>query len=163
MSLAAIAIDRYLVISRPLDVERKPTRCRSLIISLIIWLYSALFAGLPFVGVGRYVPEGYLTSCSFDYLATDWTNRIFILTFFFAAWVFPLTIIILCYIAIFRAVVYVRQSIIGTVNGSHSNTTASSIKKTTKKDESMPIDDVESSRESNGTAQQGISRPYKEI
>lgn len=150
MSLAAIAIDRYRVISHPLD--RKPTRSRSLIISCFIWLYSALFAGLPFVGVGRYVPEGYLTSCSFDYLASDWTNRVFIFSFLIAAWVFPLTLIIFCYSTIVRTVIHVRKSIMA-VNGI-TMITKKPIKKALES-----LDEIQSSRESNEInepAQRGI-------
>ena len=100
MSLSAVAIDRYLVISRPLDLAKKPTRTHAYITVLLIWIYSAVFASMPLLGFGKYVPEGYLTSCSFDYLSDDVGTRIFILTFFLAAWVTPFTIIISCYSAI---------------------------------------------------------------
>lgn len=117
MTLAAIAFERYLVISRPLKMDKKPTRCWSYITCLLIWLYSAVFAGLPLLGVGKYVPEGYLTSCSFDYLDTESTNRIFILSYFFGAWVFPLAVIVVCYAVIIQAVVRVRQNVSVNVNG----------------------------------------------
>lgn len=52
----------------------------------------------------RYVPEGYLTSCSFDYLSTKLESRIFILAFFTAAWLVPLVMIILSYAGIIYAV-----------------------------------------------------------
>ncbi|XP_032796187.2 opsin-2 [Daphnia magna] len=107
MSLAAIAIDRYLVISQPLNINRKQTRTRAYVTSCCIWFYSAIFASLPLFGIGKYVPEGYLTSCSFDYLSDDVKTRIFILVFFVAAWVVPFCTITGCYTAI---VWYVRKA-----------------------------------------------------
>ncbi|KAI9549944.1 hypothetical protein GHT06_005214 [Daphnia sinensis] len=111
LTLAAVAVDRYLVISRPLELGKKPTRSWSYVTIGLIWFYSATFASLPFLGAGKYVPEGYLTSCSFDYLSDDIGTRIFILIFFIAAWVCPLAAIIFCYAAIIRAVYYVRQNV----------------------------------------------------
>ncbi len=107
-----MAIDRYLVIGRPLNLARKPTCMWACIAVGLIWFYSAVFASLPLFGFGQYVPEGYLTSCSFNYLSEDAGTRIFVLIFFVAAWVFPLSIIVFCYTAIIRAVYYVRQNII---------------------------------------------------
>lgn len=106
-----MAIDRYLVISRPLDIAKKPTRSWSYVTVGLIWIYSATFASLPLFGAGKYVPEGYLTSCSFDYLSEDIKTRIFILIFFIAAWVCPLVVIAYCYAAIIQAVYYVRQNV----------------------------------------------------
>lgn len=111
MTLAAVAIDRYLVISRPLDIAKKPTRSWAYATIGLIWFYSATFASLPLLGIGKYVPEGYLTSCSFDYLSEDTGTRIFILVFFIAAWVCPLAAIAFCYAAIIRAVYHVRQNV----------------------------------------------------
>lgn len=102
---------RYLVISRPLNSDRRPTRSWAFLVSLLTWLYSALFAALPFFGVGKYVPEGYLTGCSFDYLSNDFTSRIFILTFFLGAWMVPMVIILYSYLSIIRYVALSRRSV----------------------------------------------------
>ena len=112
MSLTAVALDRYLVISRPLDLAKKPTRFRAYVTVLFIWIYSAVFASMPLFGFGKFVPEGYLTSCSFDYLSDDVGTRIFILVFFIAAWLVPLSVIAYCYSAIISAVYHVRRSLI---------------------------------------------------
>ena len=106
-----MAIDRYLVISRPLDLAKKPTRTWSYVTVALIWVYSAIFASLPLFGASKYVPEGYLTSCSFDYLSEDLATRIFIFVYFLAAWLAPLVAIAFCYTAIVRAVHYVRQNV----------------------------------------------------
>ena len=117
MSLTAVALDRYLVISRPLDLAKKPTRFRAYVTVLFIWIYSAVFASMPLFGFGKFVPEGYLTSCSFDYLSDDVGTRIFILVFFIAAWLVPLSVIAYCYTAIISAVYYVRRNLTQTNNG----------------------------------------------
>ena len=110
MSLAAIALDRYNVINCPLKMG-KASRSQSLIAIGLIWLYSTVFASMPFFGLGKYVPEGYLTSCSFDYLSDDLGTRIFILVFFIAAWITPFLIIVSCYLAIFRYAVKVQKEL----------------------------------------------------
>lgn len=105
------AVDRFLVLSRPLDIDKKPTRSRAYAAVVLIWIYSALFAGMPFVGIGKYVPEGYLTSCSFDYLTDDVRTKVFIFVYFVGAWLYPLAMILFCYVAIIRAVYQIRLNV----------------------------------------------------
>ena len=53
LTLLAVSVDRYKSLSDPLNRFRRSrfmTRKRALIISLIIWLYSLLFALLPIMG-----------------------------------------------------------------------------------------------------------------
>lgn len=95
---------RYLVITRPFKGDKKPTLTWAYVTAAFTWLYSAFFAVLPFVGIGKYVPEGYLTSCSFDYLSDDSTTRIFIFSYFLAGYVIPVSVITGCYIAVVRYV-----------------------------------------------------------
>ena len=35
---------------------------------LLIWLYSVFFSSGPYFGFGRYVPEGSLEMCGFDFM-----------------------------------------------------------------------------------------------
>ena len=129
MSLSAVAIDRYVVISRPLDLAKKPTRTHAYISVLLIWIYSAVFASMPLLGFGKYVPEGYLTSCSFDYLSDDVGTRIFILVFFFGAWLIPMIINVCSYVSIIRAVVHVRRGVAHTPTITDPNLPASNRKR----------------------------------
>ncbi|XP_026755440.3 opsin Rh3-like [Galleria mellonella] len=105
-TLSAIALDRYWAVVRPLEPLRALTAIRARLMAVSSWLYAAIFASIPAFdfGYGRYVPEGYLTSCSFDYLTEEQLPRIFIFVFFCAAWVAPLCIISFCYISIFHEV-----------------------------------------------------------
>jgi len=101
---------RYFVITWPEkgeDQQQKKSLIRSYLTVVIVWIYSGIIASMPLFGVGKYVPEGYLTSCSFDYLSDDWPTRIFILIFFIMAWVVPIFIIIASYSAVLR---YVAQN-----------------------------------------------------
>ncbi|KAF6207832.1 hypothetical protein GE061_016281 [Apolygus lucorum] len=108
MSLALIAKDRYSVIVHPLDPEYKMTKTKAALSIAFIWTYAAMFATMPLIGgrlgIKPYVPEGYLTSCSFDYVSNDSVNRIFILCFFLGAWFVPTTIITTSYFKILRHV-----------------------------------------------------------
>ncbi|CAG9795063.1 unnamed protein product [Diatraea saccharalis] len=110
-TLSAIALDRYWAVVRPLEPLRALTAVRARLLAIAAWLYAALFASIPAfdVGYGHYVPEGYLTSCSFDYLTEETPPRYFIFVFFCAAWLAPFCTISFCYLNIFREVVCNRN------------------------------------------------------
>ncbi|CAG0900326.1 unnamed protein product [Darwinula stevensoni] len=101
-SVMAIAIDRYLVFANPFDMGRRLDRKRTTILITCIWSSSALFTVAPFLGFSRYVPEGYLTSCTIDYLSSDWKKRAFIILCGSIGWLIPLCIIMFCYVGIIR-------------------------------------------------------------
>lgn len=113
ITLTAISADRYHVIVYPLNPIRSAgnSKLHSCIIVGFIWTYSFIFAITPSldIGLSRYVPEGYLTSCSFDYLDKSTKARIFMFTFFVFAWLIPLIIIVYCYVNILRAVKATNQ------------------------------------------------------
>ncbi|XP_075971746.1 opsin, ultraviolet-sensitive-like isoform X2 [Anticarsia gemmatalis] len=110
-TLSAIALDRYWAVVRPLEPLRALTAIRARLLAIGAWLYACIFAIIPAldIGYGQYVPEGYLTSCSFDYLTEDFSPRCFIFIFFCAAWLAPFCTISFCYISIFRVVVCNRN------------------------------------------------------
>lgn len=74
---------------------------------IFVWSYSLIFAVPPALDIGfsKYVPEGYLTSCSFDYLDKSVRGRVFIFVFFIFAWLLPFIIITYCYSCILSAVI----------------------------------------------------------
>jgi r-opsin len=78
---------------------------------LSIWVYSAPFVLLPFFEVGeiRYIPEGFMTACSYDYLNTSSDNYIFIFIYCIFAWVIPLVAIVYCYIHIMYIVLSAKK------------------------------------------------------
>lgn len=103
-SLAAISFDRYYVIKFPLNMRF--TKFRAKICVIITWIYGVVFSAIPLlnIGLGSYVPEGYLTSCSYDYLTDNYNARLFIFVFFIAAWLIPFVLIFYCYTAIMSVV-----------------------------------------------------------
>lgn len=105
-TLTAISIDRYHVVVYPLDPLRSTTRLRSRLMVAFVWVYSFTFAVVPALDIGfsKYVPEGYLTSCSFDYLDRTTKARIFMFIFFIFAWLVPFTLITYCYFYILKVV-----------------------------------------------------------
>ncbi|KAJ8934372.1 hypothetical protein NQ314_013413 [Rhamnusium bicolor] len=105
VTLSAISFDRYFVIKFPLN--RAYSNLRIKICLIVIWLYGTTFSLIPAldIGFGEYTYEGYLTSCSFDYLSLDKYQRYFILVFFIAAWVVPFVLITFSYANILRIVV----------------------------------------------------------
>jgi r-opsin len=99
MSIALMSSDRYRVISNPLNPRISKRVAISL--SLSIWIYSLMFSAPPLFGLmNRYVPEGYLTSCSYDYLSRDFISRMYIFVFFIGAFCLPMVIIAYSYIGI---------------------------------------------------------------
>ncbi|CAG4993339.1 unnamed protein product [Parnassius apollo] len=118
-TLTAIALDRYWAVVRPLEPLRALTAIRARLLAVAAWLYAAIFSAIPAldIGYGRYVPEGYLTSCSFDYLTEEMGPRYFIFTFFCAGWLAPFCTISFCYTSILQVVVCQRNiSTTGTNN-----------------------------------------------
>uniref|UniRef100_A0A1B0A895 G-protein coupled receptors family 1 profile domain-containing protein n=1 Tax=Glossina pallidipes TaxID=7398 RepID=A0A1B0A895_GLOPL len=97
---ALIAYDRYKTISNPID-----GRLNYLQVCLLIalsWVWNVPFSVLPFFHLyGRYIPEGFLTSCSFDYLTDNEETRYFVRAMFVWAYCIPLIIICTSYTKLF--------------------------------------------------------------
>nr|QWV42709.1 ultraviolet sensitive opsin [Brachypeplus habecki] len=96
MTNACIAYDRYTTITRPFD--GKVTKVKALVMIMLVWAYTIPWALLPLFEVwGRFVPEGYLTTCSFDYLTNTFDNHLFVGCIFFCSYVVPMSMIIYFY------------------------------------------------------------------
>ncbi|KAF8793839.1 Opsin like protein [Argiope bruennichi] len=104
MTIAMMALERFICVSRPLDPASRMTKHRALLIVAGIWVYSGTFSFMPLFGINAYVPEGFLTSCSFDYLTEEIESQIFVYSFFVAAWCIPMVIVCRCYIGIVKSV-----------------------------------------------------------
>lgn len=103
-TMAAIAIDRYYAIARPLHVAKFMTRKKAFLMIVAVWIWSFASALPPIFGWGRYIPEGFQTSCTYDYLTRTENNRSFILFLYIFGFAVPLAIIFSCYGMIVRAV-----------------------------------------------------------
>lgn len=101
---ACIAYDRYNTIARPF--EGKLTHTKAIFMTSLVWAYTIPWAILPLLEIwGRFVPEGYLTSCTFDYLTSTFDNRMFVGTIFTFSYVLPMSLIIYYYSQIVSHVV----------------------------------------------------------
>ncbi|XP_066982462.1 opsin, ultraviolet-sensitive-like [Macrobrachium rosenbergii] len=105
MTNAAIAYDRYKTIAKPF--EAKMSSGQAFLIVLGTWAYATPWCISPLLGIwGRYVPEGFLTTCSFDYLTPDENTRTFVACIFFFSYIVPGFFIVFFYTQIFS---HVRQ------------------------------------------------------
>ncbi|KAG8520609.1 Melanopsin, partial [Galemys pyrenaicus] len=104
ITLTAIALDRYLVITRPLATIGVVSKRRAALVLLGVWLYALAWSLPPFFGWSAYVPEGLLTSCSWDYMRVTPSFRAYTMLLFCFVFFLPLLVIIYCYVFIFRAI-----------------------------------------------------------
>ncbi|XP_036121513.1 melanopsin [Molossus molossus] len=104
ITLTAIALDRYLVITRPLTAIGVVSKRRAALVLLGVWLYALAWSLPPFFGWSAYVPEGLLTSCSWDYMSFTPSVRAYTMLLFCFVFFLPLLVIIYCYVFIFRAI-----------------------------------------------------------
>nr|QWV42721.1 ultraviolet sensitive opsin [Mimemodes sp. CRS 2021] len=96
MTNACIAYDRYTTITKPFD--GKLTKIKAFVMILFVWFYTIPWAVLPLLEIwGKFAPEGYLTTCTFDYLTDTFDNHVFVGTIFFCSYVVPMTAIIYFY------------------------------------------------------------------
>ncbi|XP_058819991.1 opsin-3-like [Topomyia yanbarensis] len=97
---AVIAFDRYRTISNPLD--NRLSRKQAGILVAMTWFWTAPFTLLPMFKIwGRFIPEGYLTTCSFDYLTDDTETRAFTVSIFTWAYTIPMSMICFFYMKLY--------------------------------------------------------------
>jgi len=102
-SLVFISYDRYNVIVN--GVAGQPlTKGKALCFILFAWAYAIGWSIPPFFGWGKYIPEGILDSCSFDYLTRDFSTRSFGIAIFVFDFCIPMFIIVFSYIFIVKAI-----------------------------------------------------------
>ncbi|XP_051274438.1 melanopsin-A-like isoform X1 [Dicentrarchus labrax] len=111
MTLMVIAVDRYVVITRPLASLGLMSRRKALSIVAAAWVYSMGWSLPPFFGWSAYVPEGLMTSCSWDYMTFTPSVRSYTMLLFTFVFFIPLFIIIFSYCCIFRAIRHTTRAI----------------------------------------------------
>lgn len=103
ISNACIAYDRYRTISCPID--GRLTGMQAGLIIAFTWFWTMPFSILPLNGTwGKYVAEGYLTTCSFDFLSDNSDTRVFVASIFSWSYAFPLLLIIYFYSQLIRSI-----------------------------------------------------------
>ncbi|XP_077376639.1 melanopsin-A-like isoform X2 [Festucalex cinctus] len=104
INLLAISIDRYLVITKPLQTIHWSSKRRTTLAIISVWLYSLAWSLAPLVGWSSYIPEGLMTSCTWDYVTYTVANRSYTMMLCCFVFFIPLLIIFYCYIFMFLAV-----------------------------------------------------------
>ncbi|XP_049666086.1 melanopsin isoform X6 [Accipiter gentilis] len=111
ITLMVIALDRYFVITKPLASVGVTSKKKALIILVGVWLYSLAWSLPPFFGWSAYVPEGLLTSCSWDYMTFTPSVRAYTMLLFCFVFFIPLIAIIYSYVFIFEAIKKANKSV----------------------------------------------------
>ncbi|XP_067289840.1 opsin 4xa isoform X2 [Pseudorasbora parva] len=104
INLLAISIDRYIVITKPLQAIGWTSGRRTLIIILLVWIYSLSWSLAPLMGWSSYIPEGLMTSCTWDYVTSTPANKSYTLMLCCFVFFIPLGIISYCYFFMFLAI-----------------------------------------------------------
>ncbi|XP_054278962.1 melanopsin-A-like [Macrosteles quadrilineatus] len=105
VTLAAIAVERYLVItSRPLSKSWKITQYSSKSVCVLTWVYCLALSVPPLLGWSRYVLEGLHTSCSWDYTSRTPANRAYYIYLLVFGFIVPVGVITYCYVFIMTTI-----------------------------------------------------------
>ncbi|CAG0897033.1 unnamed protein product [Darwinula stevensoni] len=102
MTLSAIAVERCLVIAPPSSKFPKLTPRIAKKVCFGIWFYSLALVIPPYLGWSDYVPEAFLTSCTWDFYTRTLINRAYYIFLLFFGFVVPISIIFVSYLSILR-------------------------------------------------------------
>jgi len=95
---AAIAFERYRTISNPM--EGRLTGKQVTVILIFIYAWVTPWVMFPYLEIwNRFVPEGYLTSCTFDYMSEN--TKFYVVGLWFCMWLCPMLIIVTSYYLVF--------------------------------------------------------------
>lgn len=96
-------MDRHYVITNPLQVAGTMTMRHAMMSLVFVWIWSFIWSSPPLFGWGgRYKPDGFQTSCTFDYVTQTTNNITFNLCMYSFSFVVPVVLIFYYYIGIVR-------------------------------------------------------------
>ena len=99
---AAFALDRYLVITRPMEAQHSMSRVLTVI--AFLWMFALLWSLFPLLGWSSYAPEAGNVACSIRWQSDRSTDASYIICLFIFFYFVPLSIIVACYIFMFKNV-----------------------------------------------------------
>uniref|UniRef100_A0A3P9H9G9 Opsin 4xa n=1 Tax=Oryzias latipes TaxID=8090 RepID=A0A3P9H9G9_ORYLA len=111
INLLAISIDRYIVITKPLQSIAWTSARRTCFIIALVWLYSLFWSLAPLLGWSSYIPEGLMTSCTWDYVTATPSNKSYTLMLCCFVFFIPLGIISYCYLCMFLAIRHTSRDV----------------------------------------------------
>uniref|UniRef100_A0A671QIE1 Rhodopsin n=1 Tax=Sinocyclocheilus anshuiensis TaxID=1608454 RepID=A0A671QIE1_9TELE len=97
-SLVVLAIERYIVVCKPMG-SFKFSSSHAFAGIAFTWVMAMACAAPPLVGWSRYIPEGMQCSCGPDYytLNPEYNNESYVIYMFVCHFIFPVTIIFFTY------------------------------------------------------------------
>ncbi|XP_034752821.1 opsin 4xa isoform X2 [Etheostoma cragini] len=111
INLLAISLDRYIVITKPLQAIRWTSKRRTCLVIVLVWLYSLAWSLAPLLGWSSYIPEGLMTSCTWDYMTSTPANKSYTLMLCCFVFFIPLGIISYCYLCMFLAIRHASRDV----------------------------------------------------
>ncbi|KAM7392877.1 hypothetical protein PAMA_007811 [Pampus argenteus] len=111
INLLAISVDRYIVITKPLQTIQWTSKKRTSFIIALVWLYSLAWSLAPLLGWSSYIPEGLMTSCTWDYVTSTPANKSYTLMLCCFVFFIPLAIISYCYLHMFLAIRHASRDV----------------------------------------------------
>ncbi|GLD55334.1 melanopsin-B-like isoform X3 [Lates japonicus] len=111
INLLAISVDRYIVITKPLQAIQWTSKRRTCFIIGLVWLYSLAWSLAPLLGWSSYIPEGLMTSCTWDYVTSTPANKSYTLMLCCFVFFIPLGIISYCYLCMFLAIRHASRDV----------------------------------------------------
>ncbi|CAN9504266.1 unnamed protein product [Ophioblennius macclurei] len=111
INLLAISVDRYIVITKPLQAIQWTSMRRTCLIIALVWLYSLSWSLAPLLGWSSYIPEGLMTSCTWDYVTSTPANKSYTLMLCCFVFFIPLGIISYCYLCMFLAIRHASRDV----------------------------------------------------
>ncbi|XP_072037492.1 histamine H2 receptor-like [Amphiura filiformis] len=97
MTLAAVSIDRYYAILKPLQYTTIVTTSRAAVFLCLIWILSLLMALLPIIGWSEYIFLPWNTVCISNWLTYKSYGYFYLTVSFFI----PFSILVFCYYKIY--------------------------------------------------------------
>lgn len=105
---AAFAVDRYLVISRPMEAQHSMGRMLAVI--GFLWAFALMWSVFPLLGWSAYVAEAGDIACSIRWQSTRSADTSYIVCLFVFFYFGPLATILFCYTLVFLNVRYMTRN-----------------------------------------------------
>ncbi|CAF0957461.1 unnamed protein product [Adineta ricciae] len=98
-TMASISLNRLSAVNDPFSSLKLSSRS-TLRCLVFTWIYGSMWIMPPLFGWNRFILEAFGTSCTFDYVSNDLTDRLFIIMLVTGGFFIPLTVILLSYSSI---------------------------------------------------------------
>ena len=105
---AAFAVDRYLVITRPMAAQHSMVRMLAVI--GLLWVFALMWSLFPLLGWSAYVPEAGNIACSIRWQSSRSVDTSYIICLFIFFYFGPLGVIGYCYTMVYLNVRYMTRN-----------------------------------------------------